>query len=242
MIIGSIGTVSSSWEPPIPMSGLMEWYEPGNTAGIIIANPPATDLDEMINLANPMGSPKYQQLFVSEFGSDLLGATTITTNATSNSWSNSTDWSSMTEYTVIIISKYNDPSNNQENTFTNLGGPVTFNLGNGNNGGIGKINVCQVGGLELYAGDTANILWAMYTLCGSTTIKLNFYRNANPTSILSPPANFRPLPVGTLIFPFDMPYTSSSVGAVLLYNRIITNDERNSIFQHYKKQFPLLDT
>ena len=151
-------------------------FADGNTAGIIIANPPATNMDVMVNLANPMGSSKYQQLFDSEFGSDLLGATTITTNATSNSWSNSTDWSSMTEYTVIIISKYNDPSNNQENTFTNLGGPVTFNFGNGTNDGIGKINLCILNGDVLYAGDATNILWAMYTLCGSTTIKLNFYR------------------------------------------------------------------
>ena len=241
MIFGSIGTVSSTWEPPIPMSGLMEWYEPGNTAGIIIASPPATTMDVMSNLANPTGSPQYQQLFDSEFGSDLLGATTITTNAISNSWSNSTNWSSMTVYTIIIISKYNE-NDNQKDTFTNLGGPVTFSLGNGENSGTGNINVCMVDGLVLYPGDVVNTLWAMYTLCGSTTIKLNFYRNGNPTSILSPPANFRPLPSGTLIFPFSPPYTSSSIGAILLYNRIITDDERSSIFQHYKKQFPLLDT
>ena len=237
MIFGSVGTVSSSWNPPIPMSGLLEWYEPGNTAGITIGND-EDPMDKLVNLANPAGS-SYQQLGTSEFGNDLLGATTITSSASpTNGWKNISDWSNLTAYTIIIISKYNDEEFDREDTFVQSGpSDPAFKFGNAE----GSENVCIVDGTEIYGaipnGDTN---WVMYTLSGSVAAKLSFYRNT--VDLLDGDlANFQPLPNGTSIFTDSDPRTSSSVGAILLYNRSITNGERNSIFQHYKKQFPLLD-
>ena len=237
MIFGSVGTVSSSWNPPIPMSGLLEWYEPGNTAGITIGNI-EDPMDKLVNLANPAGS-SYQQLGTSEFGNDSLGATTITSTATAitASWYNNTDWSDLTEYTIIIISKYNT-AEDREDTFVQSGSTdPAFKFGNAE----GSENVCIVDGTSIYGPmGTLDTNWVMYTLSGSVGAKLGFYRNT--VNLLSSRANFQPLPNGTLIFIDSDPRTSSSVGAILLYSREITEKERNSIFQHYKKQFPLSDT
>ena len=238
MIFGSIGTVSSTWEPPIPMSGLLEWYEPGNTAGITIGNDDAP-MDKMINLVNPEGS-SYQQLGTSEFGSDSLGATTITSTASANnSWYNSTNWSALTAYTIIIISKYNSEEFDRKNTFIQSGSiDPAFKFGNAE----GSENVCIVNGTTIYGPIVnADTNWAMYTLSGSVANNLHFYRNTFDL-LGGGAANFQSLPSGTLIFTNSSPYTSSSVGAILLYSREITEKERNSVFQHYKKQFPLSDT
>ena len=232
MIFGSVGTVSSSWNPPIPMSGLVNWYEPGNTAGITIGSP-----DTMENLA-PSGSSSnvYEQTATSLFGTDFIGATTLTSNAEpNNSWVNGNSLEGYAEYTFILISKYNNSDANEQRTTISENAGTSFKLGNIG----GNMNVCIMQGTTVFPGNSTNTEWAMYTVTGDEngTMLTNFYRNSNLTAS----ASFLSLPKGIRIFPSGgeppTPPTSSSVGAILIYDRVITDEEISSIYQHYKQRF-----
>jgi hypothetical protein len=232
MIFGSIGTVSSSWNPPIPMAGLVNWYEPGNTAGITIGTP-----DTMENLA-PSGSSSdvYEQTATSSFGTDFIGATTLTTNVDpNNTWINTNTLQGYGTYTFILISKYNNSDTNEQRTTISETNGNPFNLGNIG----GNMDVCIMEGFTVFPGNTTNTEWAMYTVTGDEngTTLTNFYRNSN----LKASTSFKSLPKGIQIFPNGgappTPPTSSSVGAILIYDRVISDDEISSIYQHYKQRF-----
>lgn len=237
MLLSSIGVINSSYGPDIPTGQLVNWYEPGNSAGII--NNGGTL--ELANLA-PGGDSgqRYVSAGTPQFSQNFIGATTIsiTDINTYSSWTTNNSfvpfaWDTFANYTLIIISKYNDANGQCFDTFVDPNG-ATFKLGNCN----GANDVCIINGQIISAGNQPDSIWAMYTIIGQQSgNSFLFYKN---NTILAS-STYKQLPQNTVIFDWNPPPTESSVGAILCYGRAITNKERISIFEHYKQRFGMQD-